>query len=443
MGRSVDLPDVVRSGFAAAPIARERAATALKRRRVNVSRRGVVCLTGALVCMAAWYAAPAVAFQDDASGLRDAVMALARTSSVTGREDMAADHVRALLGDLEPAVDALGNLALTLGTGAPRRLLAVPLDEPGYVVSRIDGEGYLRITPVGQPYRGTLVHQALEGNEVTVVTADGILPGAVGVPSAHLTSYAREPTSRWPPFAWQDAHVDIGAGGAGEAAAMGIRLMDTLTLIKRPALMAGDLVAAPSIQTKAAVVALVDAAHRLADDPGAGTTVLAWTRLGLINGKGLETVVHEHGPFDEAWLFHRDFGWDREGRAFVPVPTAPLGSGVLSDDGSVGTGADHLDISRHPTTGGPDWGDSVVHRVGLPTRYQDTPVETVALADVAALADSFARAAGSTGHRPPLPRLEPPAHAEIAGGPFRSWPAHWSDSSQSTASAVTKARWRT
>jgi putative aminopeptidase FrvX len=376
------------------------------------ARGGTILLAGLLVGLPVGGAAPR-----SASGqarvaaephlrLLEATVAMATTSSVTGREAMAVDHVLALLGDLDAQVDALGNVTLVLGTGSPRRLLAVPLDEPGYVVSRIDDGGYLRMTPVGQGYRSTLAHQYLEGNEVTVVTGTGPVPGAVGAPSAHLTSFAREPLSAWPQFAWQDAYIDVGAGGAGEAAALGVRLMDTVTLIKRPTVLRGELVAAPSVQTKAAAVALAEAAHRIAAADTTGTTVLAWTSLGLINGKGLETVVYDHGAFDTAYVFSRDFGWEVEGRAFIPVATAPLGSGVLSAATLAGaTQAQHRAMTRYPTTGGPTWGEAAVHVIGLPTEYQDTPVETVSAADVAALADFFSAAASAPGLATRLPRV--------------------------------------
>ncbi len=353
-----------------------------------------------------------IAAAQDASGLRlvEPIVAMARTPSVPGREHLAAAHVRELLAGLDVQTDALGSLTLTLGEGEPRRLITVPLDEPGYVVSRIDDRGNLRLTPVGQGYRRTLAHQALEGNEVTIVTGTGVVPGAVGVPSAHLTSFAREPVAQWPAFAWQDAYVDVGAAGAGEAAALGIRLMDTVTLIKRPTVMRGELVAAPSVQVKAAAVALAEAAHRIAASPGTGTTVLAWTALELLNGKGLEAVVHDAGSFDEVMIFSRNFGWGVEGRAFIELATPPLGAGVLAADVLAGTTeAVHREMFRYPYTGGPAWGEAELHFVGLPTRYQDTPVETVSASDGAALADLFTGFAESTGAPVALRAVREPA----------------------------------
>src|ERR1700687_3720065 len=44
---------------------------------------------------------------------------------------------RQTLKDRSPQMDNMGNTWVTLGSGAPHRLVVTPVDEPGYVVSRI------------------------------------------------------------------------------------------------------------------------------------------------------------------------------------------------------------------------------------------------------------------------------------------------------------------
>ena len=82
-----------------------------------------------------------------------------KTSAVTGREEEATQFVQSLFKAGTFKKDKLGNLVLTIGSGYPRRLFAVPLDEPGYVISSIQENGYLRITPVGYGHRGNMYHQ--------------------------------------------------------------------------------------------------------------------------------------------------------------------------------------------------------------------------------------------------------------------------------------------
>src|SRR5882762_8395798 len=96
------------------------------------------------------------------------------------------------LDGLPVVEDTLGNLTVKLGSGRPRRLLACALDEAGYVVSHIREDGYLRLSRVGHnPFRA-LWDQSHEGQPVVVVTAQGLVPGAVGVKSIHLRSEGAE-----------------------------------------------------------------------------------------------------------------------------------------------------------------------------------------------------------------------------------------------------------
>src|SRR6201981_1182157 len=108
-------------------------------------------------------------------------------TAVTGFEQSMGDSLLALLpGSVR---DRAGNVTLTLGQGAPKRLLSCPLDEVGYVVGNILPDGYLLLRRVGGAPRLAypLFDQQLEGERVTVFGARGAVPGVVAVRSTHLT----------------------------------------------------------------------------------------------------------------------------------------------------------------------------------------------------------------------------------------------------------------
>ncbi len=352
---------------------------------------------------------------------------LLRTIAVSGREGWAMRYVRARLGALPVRTDALGDLTLTVGSGMPRRLLACPMDEAGYVVSGIQDDGYLRLDRVGRPPRGALVDQFVEGQTAEIVTRRGPVPAAVGVRSTHLH---RSRAGGDPPFTLDDAYVDVGAGSAADVRALGIRILDPVALLRRPTELAGGLVAAPAAARKAACMALVDAARRAAGGGVRGTAVFAWTTREIMGRKGLEHVVAAHGPFQEALLASDGFGWTGTGRDLKAAPLPEPGSGPLAAGAAATltgvTTAPHLAPPPAAYTGGPAWSGARVGYIGLPTRYADTPVETVALADVARLADVFLMAAGGKASArakiPPLSQsvalVEPataPADSEAAG----------------------------
>lgn len=61
--------------------------------------------------------------------------------AVSGHEASLSKALVEALQEFQPKTDNLGNVVLTVGTGAPHRLLATAIDEPGYVVSEITADG--------------------------------------------------------------------------------------------------------------------------------------------------------------------------------------------------------------------------------------------------------------------------------------------------------------
>jgi len=243
---------------------------------------------------------------------------LAGLSAVSGYEQAARDSLAALL----PASrrDALGNLTLVLGQGAPRRLLACALDEVGYVVGGVTPTGYLTLRRVGR-VESPLFDQQLEGQRVTVFGTGGPVPGVVAVRSIHLT---RGRTTRPDaPFTVDDAFVDVGARDPTEVGALGVAVLAPVTRTKLPLLYGDRLLAAPAAGRRATCAAVLAAARSATRVKG--TVVVAFTVQTVYAGSGLSAVKALRGPFDA-----------------VNQPTLPL-------------------------------------------RFRDTPIETVSLADVAAL----------------------------------------------------------
>ncbi len=345
--------------------------------------------------------------------LEEEVEAFLLVPSVVGREEPAAEFLAGRLAGMPATRDALGNLAVTVGSGSPRRLVACPMGEPGYVVSRILDNGYLRLIPAGATPTGALWDQSHQGQTVVIGGARGWVPGAVVLPSVHLMQgRARAPEK---PVPVDDLWVDVGAESAAEVAEMGIRLLDAVALVRRPSRIAGGLVAAPSARLKAACIAVADAARRVHASPGAGTTVFAWTTLDLFNQKGIEHLVQRMGPFDEALLVSPGFGWKlaENNFTFEPLPrpgTGLLGAGDLPKGFSTQT-APHLRPFDDGFVRPPKWGKAKVGYLGLAALYPETLVETVSLAEVKRLADALA--GNRTAAIPPLP--PPPVLVEATG----------------------------
>ncbi len=275
--------------------------------------------------------------------LADLAGRLAGMSAPVGYESALADFIGTLLPTARR--DRAGNLLLPPGPNAARRLVACPLDEPGWVVGGIRPDGYLTVRRL--PGRTPpLFDQHLEGQRVTLLGRKGAVPGVVAVRSTHL---ARDRPALEAPFTSDQAFIDVGARTAEEARALGIEITTSLTGAKEPHRYGSSLLAAPVAGRRTACAALARAAL---SRPGRTATVAFVVEQGL-GMRGLLTAVNESGPFEE----------------------------VLLLDG--GTAADAIEVAADSVRSGPI--RLAVTRWILRTRFGGTPVETVDLDDAAEL----------------------------------------------------------
>lgn len=295
-------------------------------------------LAAALLCAAA-SSLPA-----QAPALDQLITRLSSVAAPTGYEDPLADTLMALLP--RAARDRAGNVILVLGRGQPRRMVACPMDEPGWIVGGVREDGYLTVRRL--PGRvSALFDQQLEGQRVELLGQNGPVPGVVGVRSVHLT---RGRTASDAPFTFDDAFVDVGARSADEARQLGLRETTPMVLAKHPLRYGTDLIASSSAGTRAACSALVRAA---AATPK-GTVVVAFVVEQGLAGRGLLTAATEHGPFEETVVLDA-------GNAAGPVA---------------------MDSLRRPAHG-----EALgrLARWSLRDRFDGWPVESVSINDAAAL----------------------------------------------------------
>jgi endoglucanase len=221
-------------------------------------------------------------------------------TAITGYEQAVTDSLLTLLPG--STRDRIGNVTLTLGRGAPRRLVYCNLDEVGYVVGNITDDGYILLRRVGGGARlYPLFDQQLEGQRVTLFGRRGAVPGVVAVRSTHLTR--GRPTRDEPPFSVDNAYVDVGAASRDEVLALGVSILTPVSLTKRPHRYGdrGGLLAAPNAGRRAACAALVSAA--LSRPRVRGTVIVAFTVQSLYaDTAGLKTVLNLQGPFAESRL---------------------------------------------------------------------------------------------------------------------------------------------
>ena len=307
--------------------------------------------------------------------LIEELIEFSETSSVTGREDNASEYLKSFLKNSNLKEDKLGNLILEIGSGLPKTLITVPIDEPGYVISEIKPNGYMRFTPVGFGRVGQLYDQFMQGHEVKINSEKKYTIGVSTVPSYHFESLRKNPESKKEPFTWHEGYIDIGASSIEEVYQNGIELLDPVSLNKKPVVINDSLIAAPNIKIKAAGLALAVIAKFINKKSVKGKLVFAWTVQELINGKGIESVINQYGPFDKIYRFNRFLDSDSIGRDQIIVNEK-----FYKDENNIIKAKPILSFRNSASN--IDFDKLKIHEIGIASKYSNSPVEMIAINDV-------------------------------------------------------------
>jgi putative aminopeptidase FrvX len=324
---------------------------------------------------------------------------LVETPAVTGHEQALAEKIRerARAAGYTLEQDNLGNLWVTLGSGAPHRLIVAPLDEPGYVVSHITADGYLRVQRLPQFAPHPLFDQLHAAQPVQVGTRTGKwIPGVVAGLSTHLQGGRRDP----PRVTHLDEmFVDIGARSAEEVRAAGVELLDPIALERELHTISKGFVAGMAVGDRYGVAALLELLRRIDRGRLRGTVTIAFAAQQLAGSRGLDRLL-QHIRADEMIYV---------GRMRAPRGAAQVepGAGVLlgvARDGEVPAGfaaelaqlaAQHnvplrptpaLPLPRASYTQGPQLPERLAH-LAIPISWPVTPAELTQLADLWSLRD--------------------------------------------------------
>jgi hypothetical protein len=229
----------------------------------------------------------------------DAIATWIALDAPTGREQHATDIIgRELTGWTR---DRMSNLINRRGSGSPRRVVACPLDQAGYVVSAITPSGYLRLHGAGSARRHPLWDQFHEGQRVRVLTRGGAVPGVIAVRSTHLWRRRGADTLV---TSIDDLWVDLGARTAAEARTRGVEMLDPVVR-EWPAWRYGEFVAGPGAAARAACAAVAAASRHT---PTAGETVYILGAQSAFNHVGLAAALAELGSADTVTLVDPSIG---------------------------------------------------------------------------------------------------------------------------------------
>lgn len=221
-------------------------------------------------------------FADD---LRDFV----ETPAVPGYEQELAVKIASRLAAFKPKTDEMANVVVTLGSGSPQRLIVAPMDEPGYIVSGITSDGYLRLQRLPQGGVLPLFNELYSAQPVKVGAGPGKwISGAVAGVSIHLQPQVQHPPSS---ADLDNMYVDIGADSEQQARAAGADLLNPLVLERKLYPMANGNSTAVAIGDRFGDAILVELLRKLDPQKLQGTLTVAFVAQQWTEARGLDRML--------------------------------------------------------------------------------------------------------------------------------------------------------
>jgi putative aminopeptidase FrvX len=159
--------------------------------------------------------------------------------------------------DLPTRSDRQGNLVAELpGTaGASKVMLFAHMDQLGFVVRKVEADGFLRVERLGG-----VPERALASQAVLLCVGEGRdRPGAIANKSHHATT----PEEKYRVVPYQEVYVDAGFASADAVRAAGIDIGTPVVYLPRSVALDGDRIAGTSIDDRAGCAVMVEVARAL------------------------------------------------------------------------------------------------------------------------------------------------------------------------------------
>ncbi|MGA8143429.1 MAG: M20/M25/M40 family metallo-hydrolase [Candidatus Acidiferrales bacterium] len=380
------------------------------------------CLFSFLVFVAA---RPAHAQLDKAAheqALRVAnLKSLEEVPAISGYEKPLGDQIISRLAAFHPEVDNIGDIVVTLGSGAPRRLLVTGIDEPGFVVSAITDDGYIRVQRLPQGGLTPMFNELYSAQPVKIGTSTGAwIDGVVAGLSVHLAPGRLNPPKS---SDLDEMYIDIGASSADDVRKAGVDVLSPIAINRRLFNLGDTEFAGAAVGDRFGAAAFLELLASIDPAKIKGTLTLAFVVQQRTGARGLQRILTTMQPDEMIYV----------GRLFSggPVPStenlrrAPRkepGSGVLAGaeeansslSGFAGDLKQLADANKIPF--GTDYSAAVVPKsylpappmppkwahIGVATAWADTPAELINAADfddVVKLLEAYTQASGKSSFR--------------------------------------------
>lgn len=220
--------------------------------------------------------------------LRDLLTDLMSVPGLSGHEDRVRRRIAGHLKDIPTETDRLGNLWTTFPGEGPSVLLFTHMDQLGFIVRKIEEDGFLRLERLGG-----VPERALASQEVTVCLGEGRdINGIIANKSHHATT----PDEKYTVVRYPDLYVDCGFETRAEAEAAGVQIGAPVVYAPGSFPMGKHRLTGPAIDDRAGCAVLVEVARALAKRKGGPTVHAAFTTLEEFNLRGAQPLAQRLQP---------------------------------------------------------------------------------------------------------------------------------------------------
>jgi putative aminopeptidase len=249
------------------------------------------------------------------------------TPAISGYEQELSAKISRKLAALSPQTDNIGDVTITIGSGSPRRLIVAALDEPGFVVSDVTEQGYLRLQRLPQGGTIPLFEELYAAQPVVVRTKQGKwIDGVVAGLSVHLQP-GRTETPKMSDI--ENLYVDLGASSAEEVRHAGVDNLSPVGLNRHAEDLNGRWNAA-GIGDRYGAVAVIEALRTMDASKLKGTLTVAFVVQQWTGARGLQRMLQSVKPDEMLYVGRLTAGGVIPGMQTVRhAPRQEMGSGVL------------------------------------------------------------------------------------------------------------------
>jgi putative aminopeptidase FrvX len=257
------------------------------------------------------------------------------TSAISGYEQELSKELVRELKEFSPKTDNVGNVWVEFGSGEPHRLIVTGMDQPGYVVSGITDDGYLRVQRLPQAAPNGVFDALQFAQPVWVLTRGGKkVNGVFAGLSVHLQpGRVSGPKMNHP----DEMYVDLGAKSAEEVRTAGVDVLDPIVPQTNWMTIGENGEAGLGVLNHVDIGVLTALIREMRSSKVKGTTTIAFVAQQYTGGRGLNRILTEIQPNE---LIHVGRVRPEQSADGKVVPEAPKpGAGAVLGSPSTATEA--------------------------------------------------------------------------------------------------------